>query len=267
MVSTAGPAMPVLKHQNDSVPNGWMARLEAAKVAAQEASGPVARPRGQPPPLKRNATPPPLKKSNGNGNGGSAHQPAHLLVAQIEAEERRRQHEEQARLQQLFEGDPQDEIAQVEVDLPEETPKRRPIPNWVVATLLVVLVTAGVAVVYSMATKKPAPVAEVDPELLAERQRRTEAMAALEKGHMEALKGETGADAAIAAYKKALELEPTLAAAVRGIAIAHASKKEDARAVRHYRRYLKMKPDAKDAADVRDIIKKYEKSHRKKGKK
>ena len=265
LVSSAGPSVPVMKRQDDSVPSGWMARLEAARAVAQNAGSPpepAAEGSSAPPPPPTPSAPPPLKPAL--AKKGLETVPAHLLVAKLEADERRRA-DTQAQAELFAEHAPQELISEVKVDLPKAAKKKR-VPDWVVMVVLGVLVVGGVGAVYSAVKKEPPPKATVDPALMAAAERRKVAMAALEEGHTFALEGKKGADQAIAAYERALGLEPTLVAAERGIAIAYAAKDDDATAVKHYRRYLELAPDAKDADDVQRIIRRWEESQaRKKG--
>jgi tetratricopeptide (TPR) repeat protein len=185
------------------------------------------------------------------------------LVARLEADEKKRTEGQAADL--FSEPAHQELISQVKVELPK-APKKKKVPDWVVMLGLAALVVGGVGAVYSAVKKEPPPKAVVDPALEAAAERRKMAMAALEEGHTFALEGQKGADQAIAAYERALGLEPTLAPAERGIAIAFAAKDDDATAVKHYRRYLELAPDAKDAEEVQKIIKRWEEAEaRKKG--
>ena len=104
----------------------------------------------------------------------------------------------------------------------------------------------------------PEPARAIDPALVKKLETRKKAMAALEKGHELALKGPGFADAAIAAYKDALALEPTLPSAERGLGSVYYVKKDVARAVEHYKRYLMLSPDADDAVEVRTIVDRHE---------
>jgi len=87
--------------------------------------------------------------------------------------------------------------------------------------------------------------------------RKRQAVTALEEGHKLAL--EQKPDEAIRSYAKALELDPMMAGAERGLAIGYAAKNDDASSLEHYKAYLKLAPNAPDADDVRAIIDKYEK--------
>jgi len=263
IVSTAGPSVPVLQKQDDSVPSGWMARLEAARMVARGDSGvtEAANPSAQPvvpatapaPP----SAPPPLKAALQKKQASA--KPAHLLVAQLEADESRRQTQGQA--SDVFaEEAPKETISNVQVDLPEALKKKRRLPDWVVMAVLGVLVLGGIGYAYTNAQKEPAPEAKIDPELAKKAALRKKAIAALEQGHSLALEGKGSADKAIAAYQEALRLEPTLASAERGLAIVYASKDDDAAAVSHYRRYLSLSPEARDAPQVRAIISRWEKT-------
>ena len=59
---------------------------------------------------------------------------------------------------------------------------------------------------------------------------------------------------AVVAYRKALEFNPALSQAHRGLGIAYASLGKSKDAVREYRLYLKMAPNAPDAAQVKKIL-------------
>jgi tetratricopeptide (TPR) repeat protein len=264
IVSSAGPSVPVMKRQDDSVPAGWMARLEVARAVAQNAGAQAAGPAPEaPPPPPAPSAPPPLKAALAKKGNGLETTPAHLLVARLEADEKKRTEGQAADL--FSEPAHQELISQVKVELPK-APKKKKVPDWVVMLGLAALVVGGVGAVYSAVKKEPPPKAVVDPALEAAAERRKMAMAALEEGHTFALEGQKGADQAIAAYERALGLEPTLAPAERGIAIAFAAKDDDATAVKHYRRYLELAPDAKDAEEVQKIIKRWEEAEaRKKG--
>lgn len=253
--------MPVMQKQDDSVPSGWMARLEAARMVARgdspEAGTPAPAPAGSP----AASAPPPLKPALQKSQARVGAKPAHLLVAQLEADEQRREDREQARLTDLFEQDePEELISKVEVELPAAPKKKKRLPDWVVMAALGLLVLGGVGFAYKTVRKEPAPEAKVDPELARRAELRKEAVAALERGHTLSLEGKQSADAAIAEYQRALELEPTLASAERGLAIVYASKNDDATAVQHYRRYLALSPEARDAPEVRAIISRWEKA-------
>jgi tetratricopeptide (TPR) repeat protein len=155
-----------------------------------------------------------------------------------------------------------DEIASAEIDVaPAPAPRRERhvIRDAIWVTMLVLAASGGLAAAYFSAETEPAPSAEVDPELAERRARLARARSALEEGHRLALEGASGADAAIAAYRRALEAAPELSAAERGLAIAFSAKGDTAEAVTHYRRYLELEPDAKDAAEVREIIEAWEK--------
>ncbi|MEQ9503460.1 MAG: tetratricopeptide repeat protein [Deltaproteobacteria bacterium] len=265
LVSSAGPSVPVRARQNDSVPNGWMARLEAARVTASNAPQPTsgapapapAAPVKKPPPP---AAPPPLRKPKKNGLEGK---PAHLLVAQLEQEETKRRAAEAERIQELFTTESTDEISSVQVEVPVEArTKKKKIPDWLIGLVVVAVVAVGGLVAYNTVEDAPEPTVTVDPELAAAVEKRREAMAELEEGHVQVLQGEKGAKKAIEHYQRALKLEPTLAKAERGLASAHAALHDKATAVEHYRRYLEMEPDAKDAAEVREIIDQYEKRNK-----
>ncbi len=265
IVSSAGPSVPVMPAKDDSVPSGWMARLEAAKVVARGDSG-IHSPPGDPTatPTAPSA-PPPLKAALRRRDSNVEAKPAHLLVAQLERDEQRRQSAEQARLTQLFDDEePEELISKVEVDLPEAPKKKKRLPDWVVMGALGFLVLGGIGFAYSAVQKEPALELSVDPALAKKASSRKKAMAALEQGHTLALEGTERSAEAIAAYESALKLEPNLASAERGLAIVYAAKGKQTAAVKHYRRYLELSPEARDAPQVRAIVSGWEKAQRKK---
>ncbi len=260
-MSSAGPAVPVMKTQNDSVPNGWMARLEAARVIASQSLGPDGEQAAAPAPDQ----PPPLetKKKKKKKKEQATKKPAHLLVAQLQEDEAKRRERETAQLDQLFTRENPDAISSMEIAVPSDVQKKKRIPDWAVVTLLGLVVAGGIYGAYRMVQKEPAPVVTVDPKLKEATEKKRLAMTALQEGHNLVL-AEGKLDEAIAAYDKALALEPTLAAAERGLAIAYTKKDDDATAVTHYQRYLELDPQAKDAGEVKKIIAAYERQVHKK---
>jgi hypothetical protein len=265
LVSSAGPAVPIRKQANDSVPSTWMSRLEAAKLVTQpeqQKNGPPPiQKAGQPPPLRpQGAGQPPKEEKKPPAQVG---QPAHLLVAQLEAEDKIRSDEEAQRVSALFDGDKSDEISKVEIPFSADEVKRKKIPDWIVVLVLAVIVVGVVSVVVVMTKKEPGPSAEIDPAVRAAAQKRREAIIALEEGHKLALEGKAKADEAIKVYSRALELDPLLASAERGLAIAYAAKENEEQAVEHYKSYLRLSPQATDADTVRKIVSDYEKKKKK----
>lgn len=270
LISSAGPSVPVRKQANDSVPSTWMARLEAARLVSGQLADKAAPPPLGPPPLKpagaksssptASSTPdvsgPPLKPDAPVG------QPAHLLVAQLEAEEARRKAEESERVAALLAGDKSDEIAQVEIEVKAPTAAKKRVPDWVVFSAIGMILLAIVGFAVSKAKKEPPPVAQVDPAVQAAATRARQAVAAFDEGNR--LQLENKPDAAIKAYASAIELDPQFARAERGLAVAYASKGDDEQAVEHYRNFLRLAPDATDAEDVRKILDQYERTQEKK---
>jgi tetratricopeptide (TPR) repeat protein len=257
LVSSAGPSVPVRKQANDSVPTSWMSRLEAARTTAQPGQNAPPPPQPAPP-----SVPPPLKPhANGSGSAKKADdpvgKPAHLLIAQLEAEEEKRSKADAARAAALFADDKSDEIARVEIALNEDSIKKKRIPDWVVILVIAVVVLGAIAAVAFRVRKEAGPKATIDPVVAAQAERKKQAVAALDLGHN--LVNEQKPDEAIQSYAKALELDPMMASAERGLAIAYAAKNDDEKAIEHYRAYLKLAPNASDAEDVRGILDKYEK--------
>ena len=230
---------------------------QAKQAKRKEDGGPEAE-RNQRPSRRSVAQPPPLRPRPPS----SPKKPAHLLVAQLEADAENRRNQEQENLQRLLYEHPSQDIAKVSVDVPKAPPKKRRIPDRVIFGVLGALVLAGLTAVWATVDREPAPEVTVDPALQQAAEKRKRAIRALEKGHSLAAQGATKAKAAISAYRHALSLDPKLASAERGMAVVYAAKNDDARAVKHYRRYLKLAPDANDAAEVRRIIRAYEKAKR-----
>lgn len=259
LVSSAGPSVPVRKQANDSVPSSWMSRLEAARTTAQpgQPGGSGPQPAAAPP-----SGPPPLKRGDqGSGPEKKAEapvgKPAHLLIAQLEADEEKRSKAEAQRTAALFAEDKADDIAKVEIALDEDQIKKKRIPDWVVLLALAVAVIGAVAIIALKVKKEAGPKATIDPVVAAQAERKRQAVAALEEGHGLAIQQKP--DDAIKAYSRALELDPMMGRAERGLGTAYAAKNDDTNAVEHYKAYLKLEPNATDAAEVREIIDTYEK--------
>ena len=69
--------------------------------------------------------------------------------------------------------------------------------------------------------------------------------AALEQGN---------ADEALESFRAALENEPTIAVAFRGLGMAYAMQGHDAEALQAYDKYLRLTPKAPDAPEIRQSI-------------
>lgn len=261
LVSSAGPSVPVRKQANDSVPSSWMSRLEAARTTAQpgQPGGSGPQPSAAPP-----SGPPPLKRGDNSGGSGPEKKaeapvgkPAHLLIAQLEAEEEKRSKAEAQRTAALFAEDKSDDIAKVEIALNEDQIKKKRVPDWVVLLALAVVVIGVVAIVVLRVKKEAGPQATIDPAVAAQAERKKQAVLALDEGHN--LVAQQKLDEAIKSYSRALELEPTMGRAERGLGTAYAQKNDDVRAVEHYKAFLKLEPNAADADEVRQILDSYEK--------
>jgi hypothetical protein len=242
-VSTSGPARPVRGGVDDTAATGW----GVASPPGWSGHTPT------PPPLPSGdaAGPPPLPAEK-------TARPAHLLLAELEAKRAK----EGPRSEDLSRDMPAAEIANAEIEKPA-VPKAKRGPSDRAIRMVAGLVTAaGIFAVYWSTQQEPEPVLKVDAALKAEVERRRKAVEALERGHSLVLQGPEQADAAIAAYREALELDPDLASAERGLGISHAAKEQDRKAVEHYRRYLELEPDAEDADEVKAIIAAYEKATR-----
>ena len=254
--STAGPSIPVPRRTDDSVPEGsnWMQRLEHARQVGILSAVPEAQAElidASPP----GGSGPRDGKKNGNGHDAAFQaKPAHLLIAELDAIDEESKPKIEARNETAGLS-----IADVEIETPKvQAVPRRKIPKWVTGSVVAVVTVAAVGVRIGTSEPPPEPAREIDPALVKKLETRKKAMASLEKGHELALKGPGFADAAIAAYKEALALEPTLPGAERGLGSAYYVKKDVKRAVEHYKRYLMLSPDADDAEEVRAIVDRHE---------
>jgi hypothetical protein len=242
LTSAAGPSMPLPRDDNDSAPVGWMAGFIAEKTA------------GAPPPLPKRNAPPPVLKSKSTLE--SATPAAAFMVAKLREDSK-------SEANPFHPDDEPSEVSSVKIQLDTPKPNVRRLPPIVTYLLYSLVVSAAVWVGVSMyfdALEEPPPEVKVNPALAQAAKIHKEALEALQKGHESVLEGRTGASAAIGFYEKALALEPSLAPAVRGMAIAYGHKGDEAVAVEHYRNYLRLDPDSKDADSVREIISKYEAS-------
>ncbi len=270
--SRAGPAMPV-QRTDDAVPtgaNGWMARLEAAKgkPTEGEARPPPLPPPAQPPPLPVRSRPERPASSPGMDSGALTKKPAHLLVAELEAEAEkkraRRTSTASGTLDSAADEISKSEIARHEIAKPDTEVKQRRVPKWLFAVVGVVVI-GGVIGAYYLATQKPPPpTPAVDPALLAQAEKRKQALAAIEEGHALLGDGKDKAkvDQAILSYQKALGLEPNLARAERALGVAYAAKGDDENALKHYKRFIELDPAAPGASQVKAIVEKFEKNQK-----
>ncbi len=265
IVSKAGPAMPAMSGKlDDSVPSGasgWLARLEAAKRGSQGSEppggrssapppGPAAAPSapGQPPPLKKAAPPAaPQRKS-------IEAKPAHLLLAELEREEHERKRVARERKASKAENgeEPSNAIAELEIAKPQASINIRQIPKWIVGIVLVIAVVGFGAFGLHKGQKDPVKAKEIDPALIAAKERLEKAVAARDFATTLLLQAKY--QDSIPHFQAALELEPNMAKAELGLGGAYAGLGDNDSACRHYRRYLRLDADAPDAAAVQAIV-------------
>jgi regulator of sirC expression with transglutaminase-like and TPR domain len=80
------------------------------------------------------------------------------------------------------------------------------------------------------------------------------AVAVLQVRRGEAALEQGRADDALSSFRAALENEPTIAVAFRGMGMAYAVQGNDAQALQAYDKYLRLEPSAPDAAEIRQSI-------------
>jgi len=260
-VSSAGPSLPAKQARtDDTMPSSWMARLDAARRAGVLSTIPEAEPADV---IEHAPT-----AGNGNAPGGTPSsgffitKPAHLLIAELEEEERAEAEASRVRPSQPMEDavTELDSITNVQIAKPESKAEVKHLPRWVWALGIGLTVIVVGIFGYRQAFQEPPPEAAraLDPELLKQVERRKKAIALLDQGTQHAMMGKEKAPDAIKAYEQALDLEPNLPKAFKGLASVYAAQGDAARAVEHYKMYLKLSPDASDAKQVRGIVEKYE---------
>lgn len=260
-VSSAGPSLPVRKHpQDDSVPAGssWMQRLEAVRQTG------LLENLDRPPPKADRGKELPVTGASDNGNKDDSQsfraKPAHLLVAELEEADRKRQEEKKApKDSALGEGKGTNRISQVKIAKPEAKTEHRKIPTALLISVVVVVMAGGSWIGYWQVSETDSKELENSAQLVELKkniERRKNAVASMEKGHISLAAGKV--DAALTAYRKALDLEPSLGKAHKGLGAVFAKKKNVPKMLEHYKKYLQLEPAAKDAVDVKKIIAKHE---------
>lgn len=249
-VSSAGPSMPVRKPTSDAVPSGnaWMQRLEAARQAAFLEALPEVEPDAEVVPSA-----PPAKGSVAPGNGFQA-KPAHLLIAELEEDEKTKKNRRAAPAP--LSGVETSSIANVVIEKPAANIEHKRVPTWLIGTIVGVVCLGGAFAAYRVGFAEPTPEVAANAELARKLEASKKAVALLEEGHRFAMVEKP--DEAIAAYSKALELKPDLAKAHKGLGAIYAKRKDVPKMVEHYRMYLELDPGAEDAAKVREILEKHE---------
>ncbi|HET9752597.1 MAG TPA: tetratricopeptide repeat protein, partial [Myxococcales bacterium] len=79
------------------------------------------------------------------------------------------------------------------------------------------------------------------------------AVSQVRRGETALEQGQT--DEALQSFRAALDSEPTMAVAFRGLGMAYSMQGKDTQALQAYERYLKLAPTAPDAGDIRNSIK------------
>ena len=145
-----------------------------------------------------------------------------------------------------------EEMARFRRRIIEQQSIRRGPPDWLWAILLIGVVVGGLGYVYIEAARTTKIAS--DPTFEAKIKRLERARASLDEGHRLALLGPRRAMDAVKAYSAALALEPTLGAAERGLGVAYTALGEPDKAIKHFRKYLSLSPDAKDRKEVKQLI-------------
>lgn len=138
--------------------------------------------------------------------------------------------------------------------------------GWMVAVALLVVLAAGVvtAFVYKDTLIKTVadPNEAVDDEMLEAEKTRTRARELWAEANT-LYEAKQFSDA-IARVTESLELDPRFGKSHRLLGVVYAEMKRNDDAVRHYKQYLELEPQAKDAKEVQEIIDDYEAAERKK---
>ncbi len=115
-------------------------------------------------------------------------------------------------------------------------------------------VDAGPPPVAAAPAHPPPPPIQRKPATPNPRAAMQRALAVSQVRHGEAALEQGRPDEALGSFRAALENEPTLAAAFRGMGMAYAMQGHDAQALQSYDRYLRLAPGATDAAEIRQSI-------------
>jgi tetratricopeptide (TPR) repeat protein len=247
-MSTAGPSLPVTNRKTDDVvPPGsaWLERMHAPKEVDRLAEEDR---QAQEPSAEFHEAPRP---STGSFKAKSALSLVEELNAQ-QATPKPFSSGRQIRTAQAR------AISEVKIEEPEEVlPKKRLSAKlWIGIMMLVV--AALVVVAWDVGFKEPPPESARDhTELETKIALRKKAVTIVNKAHELAVQGPKKSEAAIAMYGEALKLDPELASAHKGLGSVLLRAKKVDLALKHYRRYVKLKPNADDADTVRGILNKH----------
>ncbi len=155
----------------------------------------------------------------------------------------------------------------------EPPPKRS--RAWLYASAATIILTAGgIFLGLRLQQKAPPPVVDLPPPPLAASQpdtppaphsvaddaramQRAQALDHYNKGSK--LYRDKKLPAAVEEFKKAIDADATFGLAHRGLGVAYASQSKAELAIKEYKAYLKVSPDAKDAKQVEQLVKNFEK--------
>ena len=167
--------------------------------------------------------------------------------------------------------------ATVSDDEPEEAPPKKSL-MWLYVLIGVAMLTGGAVFAALRTQQRPLPAKfteDTPPSTDAASQPASEATAQAAKLMDKTSAARTDAldhyskgnelyrhknlPAAVDEFKKAVELDATFGLAHRGLGVAYASQSKGELAIKEYKAYLKLSPDAKDAKQVEALIKNFEK--------
>ena len=164
--------------------------------------------------------------------------------------------------------------APVTDDEPEEAPAKKSLA-WLYVLLGAVLLTGGAVFAALRSPPRPLPAKFSEDMPLPPREAasqpasevavpaakppaaRTEALEHYNRGNKLYLQKKL--PSAVEEFKKAVDLDATFGLAHRGLGVAYASEGKAELAIKEYKAYLKISPDAKDAKQVETLIKNFEK--------
>lgn len=258
-MSTAGPSIPVSNRKTDDVvPPGsaWLEpmhspeALEAlADKAKESADGSFV---GHEPDAFSDV--PSLRRQK-PATGSFKAKSAHSLVEELNASAQEKKALKPGRDFHTAEAKA---ITAVEIAAPQALiPKKRLSARvWVLAMLA--FLGAIIAFAWVQGFQEPAPESARDhSELAAQVDMRRQAVQLVNQAHELAIQGSAKTDEALKTYRQALNLDPELASAHKGLGSVLLREKKIEAAMNHYRKYLILNPKAADRDEVRSLLEQF----------